>query len=236
MIKINTIPDSQSQWFNISFKSIGYKRKLLKLPNHDFYFLFFKEFKKKFKSIDQLPKKWIQEKHETAILLSKNIQKGNILSYQSGLSFIENDLNKLINKKIFIHEFTDMSKVFFSNPNLIFLKKESLKNYNFNNVILCQMLYDKNYFEIKKIITELKDIMFNSSYLYIIHSDLRDNKFNILVQILKFIIKHFFNPYEFFWGYRRSLNYYSRLLHNEGFILKRVIKLDHQSLMIFKKN
>ena len=48
------------------------------------------------------------------------------------------------------------------------------------------MLYDKNYFEIKKIITEL-DMMFNSSYLEI-HSDLRDNKFNILVQILKFII------------------------------------------------
>ena len=43
MIKINSISNSQSQWFKISFISSGYKRKLLRLPGPDFYFSFFKD-------------------------------------------------------------------------------------------------------------------------------------------------------------------------------------------------
>ena len=65
----------------------------------------------------------------------KILKKGNILSYQSGLSFVENELNMLIKNKIFIYEFIDMSKVFFANSNLDYLTKESLKNYNFDNII-----------------------------------------------------------------------------------------------------
>ena len=236
MIKINSIPRSQSEWFNLPFKSIGYKRKLFKLPDPNFYFLFFKEFKKKYKTIGQLPKEWVIEKKDTAKILSQNIEKGSVLSYQSGLSFIENELNKILNKKIFIYEFIDMSKIFFSNPNLVFIQKDALKSYKFDNIILCQVLYDKNHAEIKKLINELKEIMSDTSYLYIIHSDLRDSNLKIFVLFTKFLIKHFLSSYQFFWGYQRSLNYYSQLLCNEGFSLKKTIKLDHQSLMIFKKN
>ena len=236
MMRSNAIPHVQSQWFKISFKSIGKKRKLFRLPDSDFYFLFFKEFSKKFKTVNQLPKDWIHEKKQTAQILSQNIEKGNILSYQSGLSFVENELNMLIKNKIFIYEFIDMSKVFFANSNLDYLTKESLKNYNFDNIILCQMLYDKNKVEIKKLINELKEIMSANSYLYIIHSDLRESNLKIFVLFVKFLVKHFLSSYHFFWGYQRSLNYYSQLLCNEGFSLKKTIKLDHQSLMIFKKN
>lgn len=236
MIKINSIPKSQSQWFNLPFKSIGYKRKLFKLPDSDFYYLFFKEFKKEYKTVGQLPKEWVIEKKDTAKILSQNIEKGNILSYQSGLSFVENELNMIIKNKIFIYEFIDMSKVFFDNSNLDYIKQESLKNYKFDNIILCQMLYDKNKVEIKKLINELKEIMSDTSYLYIIHSDLRDSNLKIFVLFAKFLIKHFLSSYQFFWGYQRSLNYYSQLLCNEGFSLKKTIQLDHQSLMIFKKN
>ena len=129
-----------------------------------------------------------------------------------------------------------MSKIFFSNPNLVFIKKDALKNYNFDNIILCQVLYDKNHAEIKKLITELKELMSKNSYMYIIHTDLRYNNFNILVICLKFLIKHFLNSYQFFWGYQRSLNYYSQILCDEGFTLKKTLKHDHQSLMIFEKN
>ena len=73
------------------------------LPDSDFYSLFFKEFTKKFKTVNQLPKEWIQEKKQTARILSQNIEKGNILSYQSGLSFVENELNMIIKNKIFIY-------------------------------------------------------------------------------------------------------------------------------------
>ena len=99
MIKINSISNSQSQWFKISFKSKVYKRKLLRLPGPDFYFSFFK-----------------------------------------------------------------------------------------------------------------------------------DSCF------IKFLIKHFVNSYQFFWGYQRSLNYYSKILCDQGFTLKKIIKHDHQSLMIFENN
>ena len=75
-----------------------------------------------------------------------------------------------------------------------------------------------------------------NSYLYIIHSDLRESNLKIFVLFVKFLVKHFLSSYHFFWGYQRSLNYYSQLLCNEGFSLKKTIKLDHQSLMIFKKN
>lgn len=236
MIKINSIPYCQSQWFNISFKSIRYKRKFLKLPGSDFYILFFKEFNKRVKTINELPRNWVDEKQETGRLLSKYIKSGNILSYQSGLSFVENELNKILKQKIFIYEYIDMSKVFFDNPNIVYLNKNYLKKYKFENIILSQMLYDKKKLEIKKLITNLKNIMSQSSHLYIIHSDLRNNNLNIMILVLKFLIKHLTNSNNLFWGYKRSINYYSQLICNEGFSLIKVIKLDHQSLMIFKRN
>ncbi len=93
----NSMKVYSNSWLNIKFSSFCQVSNK-KLPNKKFYDEFYKTAFKKYKSIDNFPSYWLEEKKIDSIDLNEIIKKNkfkNVLSLASGLGVVENNLSKL---------------------------------------------------------------------------------------------------------------------------------------------
>ena len=196
----------QKKWHNIFFRELDADLSLFKLPNQNFYKKFYKVFFEKYKSYNDLDLTWKKYKLKTLkninFFFSKN---SKILSYGSGLSFIENKLHQtrkdlhidcydLIHPKSRWLNIKNNKIKFLSN-----LKKE--KKYDY--ILLIQLLYCFDDNELLNLLKKLKLFLNKKGKILTINS-LPEN-YSFIKEFLKPIYYFFFKKKDMqFWGYLRD--------------------------------
>lgn len=148
----------QSEWQGIKFKNINTPKNVFHLPTSDFYSAFYTELFKRYKSYNDLPIKWQNDKKGIADEIVKLLKHNkDALSIGCGLGFVEKEIIKsLPDLKIDAYDYA-------SNANKWLLdveKVESLnslnKNYKYKFIYCTGLLYALKENEISKLAEFIK--------------------------------------------------------------------------------
>jgi len=233
----------QKTWFNIDFNILPIFISNKDIANVDFYTCFYKEFYKRYKGYDELPKYWTQLKDEIVEHLSILSKDKKILSIGCGNGYVESKL---------LEQDAPSSIVAIEPGNIsskwINQKKISLFNGLFPQAIegrykasdfdliyasgIDYVFNDKQYVDFLKSVTDFGVDEFLLTEIFV-----PSNRF---LSIAKYFIESFFEILGLydrgqFWGYMRSIDEHKDFLTKAGFNNFKVGSYEHGGRWIFAK-
>lgn len=212
----------QTNWFDIEFSSFT-EISSRQQAGEVFYSKFYDRFFKKFKSYEQLPLKWKEDKKMIADFIYDLIKyKANVLSIGCGSGFIENELSKMEwdGKLLAIEPSLSVSAWLKNN------KKINLLNGYFPNILTSQHKFDFAYmsyvdyiFDDKlymQMLNNIKEYPVSEFLLVGATIYMPDFKSNIKYHIKNILAKFGFLRQQL-WGYERTIEEHMNIFTKVNF-------------------
>lgn len=237
-------------WYGISFKDLNVKLNFFSRPNSHFYSEFYKNFFKRYNSLEELPSNFKSKKFEIAkkilTLIESNLK---VLSIGCGTGLIEMKMTE-INKDLEIdaYDFSSVAKNWIDKIDRVNFETD-INNEKKYDIIFCSaLLYAMSNYEVIKFSQLVKDKLNTNAIFLIIESSLNPEengyktKFN-WIKLLKIKVMYtiliFLNlrkeKYQF-WGWQRDNYEIQKLLKIKGFNLKDKFSCAENSFLIFQVN
>lgn len=211
----------QGSWLGIDFNTLKIRPNYKQLADAEFYNEFYKTLFNTCKNYSDLPKYWLEEKQETADFISQYIKQNSaVLSYGSGIGYIEKCLTKLrTDLNISIFDFSNIAaKWIIETTPEINLVTDTKKLMQYDVITMIQLFSALSTDECISLLNSVQDKLKPNAIIIISHhpsyefslninKSLKENFKNILnlIRPLIYYIKVFINKNSLqLWGWQRN--------------------------------